>query len=67
MVLRILNECEALMSNAFEIPHVAFLDVLHAPMKSTGRRRVTGGVLSQQLVSLSSTEVPDRALSVSIS
>ena len=32
------------MSDAFEIPHVvAFSDASHAPMKSTGRRGVTGG------------------------
>ena len=75
VVLRIPNECEALMSNAFEIPHVvAFSDASHAPMKSTGRRGVTGGVLTygccciktlsrhQQLVSLSSMESELHAL-----
>ena len=46
VVLRILKECEALMSDAFEIPHVTFSDASHAPMKSTGGRGVTGGVLS---------------------
>ena len=75
VVLRIPNECEALMSDAFEIPHVvAFSDASHAPMKSTGRRGVTGGVLTygccciktlsrhQQLVSLSSMESELHAL-----
>ena len=76
VVLRIPNECEALMSDAFEIPHVvAFSDASHAPMKSTGSRRgVTGGVLTygccciktlsrhQQLVSLSSMESELHAL-----
>ena len=63
------------MSDAFEIPHVvAFSDASHAPMKSTGRRGVTGGVLTygccciktlsrhQQLVSLSSMESELHAL-----
>ena len=75
VVLRIPNECEALMSDAFEIPHVvAFSDASHAPMKSTGRRGLTGGVLTygccciktlsrhQQLVSLSSMESELHAL-----
>ena len=61
--------CGILPFKVFQGPHlIAFSDASHAPLRTTGRRGVTGGVISfeqstiktmsrhQQLVSLSSME-----------
>ena len=75
VVLKLPHDSDVLKSDVFQTPHtVAFSDASHAAMKSTGRRGVSGGVLTfgcatlktlsrhQQLVSLSSMESELHAL-----
>ncbi len=43
VVLKLPHDSDVLKSDVFQTPHiVAFSDASHAPMKSTGRRGVSG-------------------------